>query len=161
MIFKGTVKGVIDNQIIVSVEDFDVIDYFKNHIDQQLKVEVKKWRSNRTLEQNALYWACVHEIAKSIRVEADLIHLNFLKQTQKPVTLECTKECYKDFKKLYRLCEIVDESEDKYILNCYKGTEYMDLEEFGYLLDVVIAEMKEIGIQPISREMKGLLDEIL
>lgn len=161
MIFRGKIKGVIDNQIVIEVEDYDIVNNFTDLIGQYLKFDTKKWRTNRTLEQNALYWACVHEIAKAITVDIESIHLNFLKQTQKPTTIECVKESLKDFKRVFRLCEVVDETETTYIVNCYKGTEYMDTEEFGFLLDLVIAEMKEIGIQPLSREMKRLLDEIL
>ena len=161
MIFRGKIKGVIDNQIVIEVEDFDIINQFKDSIGQFLKFDSKKWRNNRTLEQNALYWACIHEIAKSLKVDVESIHLNFLKQTQKPTTIECIKESLEEFKRVFRLCEVIDETETTYIVNCFKGTEYMDTDEFGYLLDLVIQEMKEIGIEPISREMKGLLNGIL
>ena len=165
MIFKGECRTVFDNQIVITTEDEEVVEYFKNHMEKPLKVEVKRWRNNRTLAQNALYWACIYDLAKAIRTDRDSLHLLMLKQLQKPVTYAIQKDRMNAWQEIWKTHEIVDEETDEEgneicIVNCYFGTEYMDTEEFGYLLDMVITQMKEVGIEPPSKEMKNYLDAL-
>lgn len=163
--FKGVCKGLIDNQIVLEVEDYDILRYFQDHIGADLKIEVKKWSDKRTLTQNALYWACIHELAKALNVSTEKIHLMMLRQTQKPETLLIRKECLDDFKEQWRTFEIVgyttnDNGEEMAIINAYFGSHLLDKEEFAHLLDVLIAEMAEVDLRPPSRQMKEYLNVI-
>lgn len=158
--FKGVCKGIIDNQIIFATDDEDVLHYFKEHIGTPLKIEAKKWSDKRSLAQNALYWACVHELAKVTRLGADQIHLMMLRQTQKPETLEIRKESVNAFKEQWRTFEIIKENEETVIINAYFGSHLMDKDEFSHLLDVVLAEMEDCDIAPPSRQMKEYLDAL-
>lgn len=158
--FKGECKGIIGNQIVFSTDDEDILNYFKEHIGMPLKIETKKWSDRRTLAQNALYWACIHELAKAMRIDAEQTHLMMLRQTQKPETLEIRKESVDAFKEQWRTFEIVKELEETVIINAYFGSHLMDKDEFSHLIDVVLAEMEDCDITPPSRQMKEYLDAI-
>ncbi|MCF7945934.1 MAG: hypothetical protein K9L24_03680 [Spirochaetia bacterium] len=43
----------------------DVHEFFKHHKDMPLRLELKRWRRERTLSQNSLFHAIIGEIAKN------------------------------------------------------------------------------------------------
>lgn len=161
--FKGVCKGIIGNQVVFEVDDEDILAYFRNRIDEPLKIETKKWHDNRSLAQNALYWKCIMELSKVAKVKKDDMHLMMLRQTQIPETLEISKDHIEDFREIWRTFEVVgtetnEDGEEMAIINAYYGSHLMDVEEFSHLIDIVIQEMKDCDIDLPSREMRDYLD---
>lgn len=158
--FKGECKSIFDNQIVIYTDDEDALNYFREQMGKPLKIETKKWSDKRTLAQNALYWACIHELSKALGITAEQSHLMMLRECEKPETLEIRKESLNLFKEQWRTFEVVDETDETYIINAYFGSHLMDKEEFGHLLDVVLENMEDCEIAPPSRQMKEYLDAI-
>lgn len=158
--FKGECEGVIGNHIVFSTDDEDVLEYFKEHKNIPLKIETKKWSDRRTLAQNALYWACIHDLSVAMHIDNDMTHLMMLRDAQKPETLEIRKESLNLFKEQWRTFEIVKELEETVIINAYFGSHLMDKDEFSHLIEIVLNNMAECDITPPSRQMKEYLDAI-
>ena len=131
----------------------------------KLSVEAKKWRNKRSLDANALLWHCIGEIAGALRTDKWEVYLEMLKRYGK-YTYICVKPNMVEAMKLqWRECEEVGEIDingTKAVqMLCYFGSSTLDTKEFSVLLEGVISEMREMGLEtPTSQDMKRALEEM-
>ena len=132
--------------------------------EQKLSIEAVKYRKKRSLSANALLWACLGELATVLRTDKWEVYLLMLKRYGK-FTYICVKpNVVEAVKAQWRECEEVGKislnGQDAVQLICYFGSSTYNTQEMSVLLDGVISEMKEIGLQPpMSSEMKRALEE--
>lgn len=134
---------------------------------EKLSLVAKKWRKRRSLDANAMLWACLSDIAKSMTPPVDKwdVYLQMLKRYGK-YTYICIKPNMVDAMKLqWRECEVVGDikinGEDAVQMLCYFGSSTLDTKEFSVLLEGVVSEMKEMGLPtPPSKEMRRALEEM-
>ena len=131
---------------------------------EKLSIEIKKYRKKRSLDANGMLWACLGEIANVLRADKWDIYLQMLKRYGK-YTYICVKPAVVEaVKAQWRECEVLGEMEvngQKAVqMLCYFGSSTYDTKEFSMLLDGVISEMREIGLQPPpTEEMKRALEQ--
>ena len=106
--------------------------------------EVKKKR--RTLVQNAYYWSLLSELAGVLRTSNEQLHFEMLKRYS-TVTAWATLDTV-DLSKVYsfRYHEEVNRVEHTVYYRIYTPSEELDTKEFGRLLDGLIDECKQVGI---------------
>jgi hypothetical protein len=172
MKFTGQIKNVSRDwqtdeiQITFTVNEQSVLQEVDRLKDCKLSIEAKKFRQKRSLDANAMLWACLGEIATAFPVPVDKweVYLLMLKRYGK-YTYICVKPNMVDAVKLqWRECEIVGEvninGQKAVQMLCYFGSSTYDTKEFSVLLDGVISEMKEMGLQPpTSQEMQRALEQ--
>ena len=134
--------------------------------DKPLDITIKKHKEKRSLNANALLWKCLTEIAQSMTPPQDkwVIYLYMLKRYGK-YTYICVKpNVVEAVKKQWRECEEVGmvniNGEPAVQMLCYFGSSTYDSKEFSVLLDGVMSEMKELGLQlPLAEHVdKALRD---
>lgn len=130
----------------------------------QLSIEAKKYHKKRSLEANALLWACLGDIAAALRTDKWQVYLLMLKRYGK-YTYICVKpNAVEAVKAHWRECEEIGRvtigGQEAVQLLCYFGSSTYDSKEMSVLLDGVISEMKEIGLQPpLPRDVKSALEQ--
>ena len=130
----------------------------------KLKIKATKYREKRSLDANAMLWACLGEIAQSIRADKWEIYLQMLKRYGQ-YTYICVKPNMVDaVKAQWRESEVVGEininGQKAVQMLCYFGSSTYDTKQFSVLLDGVISEMAEMGLQtPPSEEMRRALEQ--
>lgn len=162
----GISKNWQSNNFIISVEVNEHIsqEMVEEIQDCKLSIVLKKWRKKRSLDANAMLWACLGEIASVLRTDKWDVYLEMLKRYGK-YTYICVKPNMVESMKLqWRECEVVGEIDingTKAIqMLCYFGSSTYDTSEFSTLLEGVISEMREIGLQPPpSRDMQRALEQ--
>lgn len=131
---------------------------------ESLDIKVVKHRKKRSLDANALLWACLGDLASALREDKWQVYLEMLKRYGR-YTYICVKPGVVDaVKAQWRECEEIGEIDingAKAIqLLCYFGSSTYDTKEFSVLLDGVISEMKEIGLAPPpSKHVKEALEQ--
>lgn len=131
---------------------------------EKLNIEAKKWRKKRSLDANALLWACLGEIAAHLHTDKWNVYLMMLKRYGK-FTYICVKPNVVDaVKQQWRECEVIGNvtinGQEAVQMICYFGSSTLNTKEFSVLLDGVISEMDEMGIQrPPSDQMQRALEE--
>ena len=126
-------------------------------------IQVKKERKKRSLDANALLWVCLGQIAVAIGSDKWTVYLQMLKRYGK-YTYICVKPSVVEaVKAQWRECEEIGEvninGQQAIQMLCYFGSSTYDTKEFSVLLDGVISEMKEMGLQtPNTSEMRRALD---
>ncbi len=133
---------------------------------EKLSIEAKKYREKRSLDANALLWACIGDIAKAMTPPADKwdVYLDMLKNYGK-YTYICVKpNVVEAMKAQWRECEVlgeVDINGQKAVqMLCYFGSSALNTKEFSDLLEGVIYEMKQVGLQPPpTKDMRRALEQ--
>lgn len=132
--------------------------------DEKLSIKAVKFRNRRSLDANALLWVCLSKIAGALNTDKWLVYLQMLRRYGK-FTYICVKPNVVDsVKKQWREVEVIGEVEingTKAVqMLCYFGSSTLDTKEFSTLLDGVISEMKEMGLEvPTSEEMQRSLEQ--
>lgn len=150
-------------EVVFELEEGTDLNSITELINKDLDIIAKVHREKRSNDANALLWLAIGRIANSIDADKWDVYLQMLKRYGK-FTYICVKpEAVEEVKKQWRETEIVGEVEingKKAIqLLCYYGSSTYNTKEFSVLLEGVVSEMKEMGLEtPQPHEIKESLD---
>lgn len=134
--------------------------------DKNLRIKITQDRKHRSLDANALLWHCIGKIAKSFTPPRDKweIYLDELRKYGKFSYILMDEKAVESFKQMWRETEVVGEVDvngrKAVQLLCYYGSSTYNTKEFSVLLDGVIEDMEDLGLQPpIPRDIRSALEE--
>lgn len=142
-----------------AIHEIDSIKSF-----EKLSISAKKHREKRSLDANGLLWLCLGRIADALRSDKWDVYLKMLKRYGK-YTYICVKpNVVEAVKAQWRECEEIGtvniNGQEAVQMLCYFGSSTYNTKEFSVLLDGVISEMKEMGLEaPTSEEMRRSLEQ--
>ncbi len=162
---KQSLKGDIEITFFVAPENsYAVKTIIKDEALQgNISVEVKKYRKPRTLDQNALLWAIETKIAHVLKTTPKEVHKSNLldygvKIGEAIMRQELAEKWCKN-----NYCTIINAYKKKGVnlakIAIYKGSSEYTTEEFSRLVDGVLEECKQLGINVAyeSKELQSLL----
>lgn len=169
MKFRGKLKSIhkelLSNNYIVSFEMEEGDLEQANKINgKELVITAEPFKEIRSGEANKLLWECIGKLAKFQNKDKWEVYLESLKKYGQ-YTYSCINpEAAEAFKEKWRECEEIGELEingQKYIqLLCFFGSSTYTTKEFAQLLDGVIQDMVDAGMdRPLSKEMKRALEQ--
>lgn len=144
--------------VTLSLDDSGTVgeDLQKLNDSSLLMVELKKYKSHRSLDANAMLWACLQELANAQNADKWDLYLLMLRRYGKYEYVAVRDEVVQVFMGAWRECEIVGRIETTKgpmtQLLCYYGSSMYNTQEFSRLLDGVLDEMKQSGLQPPPSE---------
>lgn len=149
---------------IISFEVEDAPEVFDKTKDKLLNIDIKQFREGRSKDANALLWACIGEIAVALRTDKWSVYLLMLKRygqyTYICVPPQAVDMVKRQWREVEEIGDIKINGRDAIQLLCYYGSSTYDTKQFSALLDGVISEMQEIGLEPpTSEEMRHCLEE--
>ena len=114
--------------------------------------EVKEVREKRTKTQNAYYWELLSQLARVLKISNDEMHFHLL---QRYAT--CSGFAARDYVDVsrffkYALLDYEDKEHGVKYYRFYLPSSAMDTKEFSDLLDGLISECKEVGIEAATPE---------
>ena len=130
---------------------------------EKVSIKIQKWRPKRSLDANALLWKYIGEIASALRANKWDVYLLMLRRYGQ-FTYICVKpEAVQMVKRQWRESEEIGEIEingEKAVqMLCYYGSSTYDTRQFSVLLDGVVSEMKEMGLETLpSEDMRRILE---
>lgn len=152
-------------QITFTVNEAAAINEVEKIKDsEKLSIKAVQFRKKRSLDSNGLLWHCLGEMAKALRADKWDVYLRMLKRYGK-YTYICVKpNVVEAVKAQWRESEVIGEvninGQAAVQMLCYFGSSTYDTKEFSVLLDGVISEMEEMGLEvPTSQEMQRALDQ--
>lgn len=128
--------------------------------DAEKVFEVKERRKRRSLTQNAYYWALNDELASVLRMDRMELHFNMLKgyapcevmSVLESVPLDDYFEYYEVFAHGHL------NGKDYKHVRIYKRSSRMDSAEFARLLDGMVQECEQQGVQTLTSAEIAELD---
>lgn len=141
----------------------DIADLAEKVLDLDLKV----YREKRSLQANRLFWHCIGELAKYMRADKDEIH-DLMLRRYGTFTYQIIKPKKEVFDRLAQCWEGIIEDRGEIYNNGIHGRQilmiypsrFYNTEEFSRLLDGVLDDMKQAGIEtPEEARIKAALEE--
>ena len=147
---------------------FEVVDgnmgELEKYADKELALTIKQHREKRSTNANALLWACIQDIVNTLGGDKWDVYLQMLRKYGQYTFIEMPEEALPRFREIYRECDVVGsrytDEKSYYQVLCYYGSSTYNTKEFSVLLDGVIDDMRQAGIEtPTSADLKAALDE--
>ena len=171
MEFTGIFKGVTtdwttgEHNITFSINEKSALAEIEHIKDcAKLHIEAKPYRKKRSLDANALLWCCLGEMAAVLRTDKWDLYLLMLKRYGKYTHICVKPNAVEAMKAQWREIEVVGDidinGKQAVQLLCYFGSSTYDSKEFSVLLDGVVSEMVEMGLQPPpSKDMQRAIEQ--
>lgn len=129
-----------------------------------LSVEIKQHRQRRSLNANAYMWVMLSKMAEVLHTTKDELYIEMLDRygvfthiVVKPSVVERVKE---EWRTVRELGEITVNGKSGIQLQCYFGSSTYDTKEMSVLIDGIVSECKELGIETLPpAELQILKDE--
>ena len=136
--------------------------------NKRYEVDIKEYKSKRTLRQNSYLWALITEITKAENggiANQDNItatYCNLLeKANAKFEFILCSPDAIKEFKKRFRAIRIngtvVIKTVEYTQLQVFYGSSTMNTKEMSQLIDCVLDYAYEVGIEDIDNYWQEIL----
>ena len=130
-------------------------------LELRLDIKLEKAKKKRSLDANAMLWACLSDIAGATGMTNWDTYLYELKRYGKYTHILVKEEALDDIKSLWRETEEVGKRGNMVELLCFFGSSTYSSYEFSKLLEGVISDMKDLGlVPPPSGDMKRVLEEL-
>lgn len=163
----GRIKSIArdwnSNKVLVTLELDSLPSDLADLGSDTLDITAHKHRRRRSRNANALLWSCLGKIAAALRTDKWEVYLRMLKRYGN-FTYVCVKpQAVEMLKRQWRECEelgpINVNGQVAVQMICYYGSSTYDTHQFTVLLDGVISEMKEIGLEtPAEEELRRTLE---
>ena len=121
---------------------------------EKLSIEIKQYREKRSLNANAYAWKLIGEIADIVRASKDEIYLEMLRKYGQSELISVLAHIPVQYYLKY-----YDEAGESWLngklfkhYRVYKGSSEFDTREMSILIDGIVGEAKELGIQTETPE---------
>ena len=143
----------------------------RDHKDKLYKLDVKEYHKSRSLDANKKLWALINEMAVILHLPPEEIYQGYIPDVGKnywiaPVKPEDIEERTKDWCRGH-IGRMVDDMgpcrtsdlQGYHNLKMYRGSSEYDVPTFSRLLDLVIQDCRQLGIEVMSERERSLLLE--
>ena len=120
-------------------------------------------REKRSLDANACLWGCLGKIADKIGMDNWSVYLYMLERYGKYTYVVVKPEAVDDLRRQWRETKVVGDTmidgiPMKQVL-CFYGSSTYNSKEFSRLLDGVITDMQDLGLEPPLRaDIRAMLE---
>lgn len=128
-------------------------EYEKLKSCEKLKVKVDKYRFKRSLDANAYMWVLLQKMAVVLKSTKDDLYLQMLDRygvfTHIIVKPHVVDRVVNEWRIVRNLGEVTVNGVKGIQLQCYFGSSTYDTKEMSVLIDGVVSECKELGIETL------------
>ena len=121
-------------------------------LNKLYQVEIKEYKSKRSIEQNATAWLIISKIAEVTQNDKWQIYKEALRQAgQKAEYILALPQAEKQLKSVYRVVEVLDETREVNgvtltIFKCYLGSSKFNSSEMSKFIDYLLQVASENSI---------------
>ena len=137
----------------------EIVQWLFNQ-DKEKRFKIQEHKEKRSLDANAYYWQLVTEIGNVVRANKHDIHKTMLKRYGQRKYISCLEDVdIAEFGVRYFERQNTFEFNGRTFVSylVYKGSSEMNTREMAILIDGVISEAKELGIETLPPdELKAL-----
>lgn len=154
----GTVKEVKElkrgKELVIVVDSFPYVNMIDELESKPYSIEINGIKSKRSLEQNRMMWALIHEIAEHTQGGDEMdLYCQFLEiaNAQTEIILCDPNVDINALRKVFRAVQFMGYSEiDGAVMAQYKvftGSSRFDTKEMNKLIDTILSTAYELGIE--------------
>jgi len=145
--------------------DGDFREQYDKLKDADVEISVERYSESRTRKANAYLWAVITKIGNLLRESKEDIYMDMLQAYGQGGAVSVEERYEEKFKRTYKYHEYLGESTlNGKVFKHYRfwvGSSEYNREEFSILLDGVLQEAKNLGIETkTEEEIQSLLGEL-
>ena len=129
-------------------------------LKDKLSVEVKEYRKGRSLNANSYLWVMLNEMGNVLKTGKEEVYFQMLKRYGQGGVVKIPHNMTEMFERAYKYHEkhesLADEEKATYYRFWVGSSEY-DTKEMAILIDGVVSECKELGIETMTPQELELL----
>jgi hypothetical protein len=156
-----TNKGIVS--LLINKNNLELIEELK---DNDLSIEIKKYREKHSLDANAYMWVLIKKISEATDVPPNVIYKdaiwNIGAYTVLPLKTEAVEEYMRIWSKngLGWFCEPFTSKLKGYTnVRAYHGSSAYNTKEMSKLVDLIVEQCKELGIETKTPAELSILKE--
>lgn len=156
--FKGSdFSKVLSELILLSFDN-----------DKQYKLEIKEKKKKRSLDANGYCWALLNKLSDKLKIPAIELYQEFIRKVGSYEVICINSQAMGKFLEVWQsngygwLVDVLGESQNYpncMNLKCYHGSSVYDTKEMSKLIDEIVFECKEQGIETATGKEIALLKE--
>lgn len=164
MKIRARIKGIAQDwetgRKLITLDMFEGnINEINGYIDKDIAVEIKRHTNHRSANANRLLWECLGRQAEALGGDKWDYYIAALNKYGQYTMVEMPADAVPRFREIYRECEVVGEHNGQKQVLCYYGSSTYNTKEFAHLLDGVIDDMRQAGIEtPADEEIKAAVE---
>lgn len=146
-------------QLITLNIQSDFTPFIDNLIDKELEIEIKEYKEKRSLNANALLWKLCNELGNKLRISKEEVYLMALKNygQSEVISIQSDVNIQGYFKYFEEIGTGKINNKEFTHYKIYKGSSEYNTLEMSILLDGVVQDAKEQGIQVLSASELDLI----
>lgn len=161
MEFTGQIVNISNNimtdelQITFSANEKSVVlpEYEKLKDCKKLRIRAVQYREKRSLDANAYLWVLLQKLAENLKSDKWGLYLQMLKRYGQFTYIVVKPNAVEAVKKQWRECEEIGEIDvngtTAVQMLCYYGSSTYDTKQMATLIDGVVSECEELGIETL------------
>ena len=134
--------------------------------DEKLSIDIKKYRTKRSLDANAYFWVLLGKIQDLLHIPKETIYKDLIKYIGSYEVIPIKNEAVEKFIDAWHkngLGWVTETTKSKLTgftnVIAYYGSSTYDTKEMSKLIDLVVQECKELGIETkTDEEIKALME---
>lgn len=151
-----TLDGNIELLLTVKADKEHIGELLQKANEKPYTVEIEPLKKKRSLDANGYLWVLLQKIAEALHSTKDEVYIEMLSRYGVFTHIVVKPNAVEKFKSEWRtvrdLGEVTINGKTGIQLQCYFGSSTYDSKEFSVLLDGVISEAKELGIDTLSQD---------
>ena len=129
---------------------------------KELSCELKQFRNKRSIDSNAYMWVLLSKMSDVIKTTKDELYLQVLDRygvhTHVIVKPEVVNRVKQEWKVVRELGEVILNGTKGIQLQCFFSSSSYDSKEMSKLIEGVVSECKELGIETITPNELALMN---
>ncbi|MBZ9608650.1 hypothetical protein G9F73_012610 [Clostridium estertheticum] len=148
-------------EIVINTDENVHIEDLKEIIakGKELNVEIKQFRRKRSMDSNAYMWVLLSKMADVLKTTKDELYLRILSRygvfTHVVVKENVVERVKSEWKTVRELGKVIINGQEGVQMQCFFGSHDYNSKEMSVLIEGIVSECKELGIETISnRELE-------
>ncbi len=161
----GRLKSFMDvgDKVVISVEfptRAEATEWLKDHhkpnAAEPLEVEIRERKKQRSLSANSYMWTLLDQLAQKLRTSKQELYKHYITHYGTYVTLTCKNTSLRSFIRIWESqglgwqVEIEADYGEKLDVRAYHGSSSYDTKAMSRLIDQVVEDCKEQGIETLT-----------
>ena len=143
--------------LLLDTNDMNTVEELKN--ENKLNLELKKHRQKRSLDANAYMWVLISELQEKLNVPKDIIYKDAIKNIGVYEVIPVKNEAVDRFIDAWKhnglgwVCETTKSKLEGFTnILAYYGSSTYNTTEMSRLIDLIVQECQQIGIETKPKE---------
>lgn len=134
---------------------------------KEYDIDIKPHSKRRSLDANSYMWVLLGKMGEKLRIPKELLYREYIREIGAFTPLPIKECAVEDFRRIWEshgtgwVCDVVDDSKlaGYKLVHAYSGSSTYDTAQMSRLIDMVVQDAKEQGIETMTpQQLAGLVE---